>query len=114
MPIRIANQTIVLQRDGKRIVVKPKEKYDFTAKELEEIKGINKNAVRQPINETVDASDINGGGITNLDQTDANPNASTPAPLGAATSPEAGAPAAKVQQKAATKTDKAQSKDEEL
>jgi hypothetical protein len=118
MPIRIANQKIVLHRAGQRIVVKAKDKFNFTADEMKEIQGINKNALRQPINETVDTLALDGpvGGIQNLDDTDANPNASTPAPLGAATSPEAGAPAAKVQQKAAAKTEKskADGKDDEL
>lgn len=117
MPIRIATQKIVLHRNGQRIVVKAKDKFNFTAEEMKEIQGINKNALRQPINESVDTL-IDGpvGGIQNLGDTDANPNASTPAPLGAATSPEAGAPAAKVQQKAAAKTEKskADGKDEEL
>lgn len=118
MPIRIATQKIVLHRDGKRVVVQAKQKFDFTSAEMKEIQGINKDALRQPINELADTTlgTVGSGGITNLDDTDANPNASTPAPLGAATSPEAGAPAAKVQQKAAAKTEKskADGKDEEL
>ena len=118
MPIRIATQKIILHRDGKRVVVQAKQKFEFTSAEMKEIQAINKDALRQPINEmsdtTLDAT--LGGGITNLDNTDANPAASVPAPLGSATSPEGAAPAAKAQQKAAAKTEKgkADGKDDEL
>jgi hypothetical protein len=118
MPIRIATQKIVLHRDGKRVVVQARQKFDFTSAEMKEIQTINKDALRQPINELADTTFDTGatGGITNLDDTDANPNASTPAPLGAATSPEGAAPAGKAQAKAAAKTEKAKAdgKDEEL
>jgi hypothetical protein len=119
MPIRIATQKIILHRDGKRVVVQAKQKFDFTSAEMKEIQGINQYALRQPINELADTTlgtVGGGGGITNLDETDANPNASTPAPLGAATSPEGATPAAKAQGKAAAKTEKskADGKDEEL
>jgi hypothetical protein len=118
MPIRIATQKIVLHRDGKRVVVQARQKFDFTSAEMKEIQTINKDALRQPINELADTTFDTGatGGITNLDDTDANPNASTPAPLGAATSPECAAPAGKAQAKAAAKTEKAKAdgKDEEL
>lgn len=105
MPFRITTQTIVLYRDGKRVRVPAGQRFEFTSAELKEIQDINKTAVRQPINEMADVQA--DGAITNLADTDANPNASVPAPVGAATSPEAGAPAAKVQQKAAAKTEKA-------
>ena len=118
MPIRIATQKIILHRDGKRVVVQARQKFEFTSAEMKEIQGINKDALRQPINELADTTlGTVGGGITNLDDTDANPNASTPAPLGAATSPDGAAPAGKAQAKAAAKTEKAKadgSKDEEL
>jgi hypothetical protein len=118
LPIRITTQKIVLHRDGKRIVVPARQKFEFTAAEMKEIQGINKDALRQPINELADTTlgTVTGGGITNLDNTDANPDASTPAPLGAATSPEGAAPAGKAQAKAAAKTEKAKAdgKDDDL
>lgn len=117
MPIRIATQRIILHRDGQRVVVKAKDKFNFTNDEMKEIQSINKTALRQPINESITDLDTGPvGGIQNLDKTDANPDASVPAPLGAATSPDGAAPAAKTQQKAAAKTEKAKAdgKDEEL
>lgn len=53
MPKRIANMALVLHRQGKRTEVKAGELVDLTAKELEDFKRLNPNAVRLPRNESV-------------------------------------------------------------
>lgn len=102
---RIATQTIIMYRDKQRVVVKPKQMFDFTKAEIDEIeKTAGKDALRKPVNESEELVEIKltatdaaaalaanaTGGIQNADDSDANPNASTPAPTGAATSPVAG------------------------
>lgn len=37
MPLRNANKSIILIRDGKRITVSPDDVFDFTAEEIEQI-----------------------------------------------------------------------------
>lgn len=104
MPKRIATQTIVLFRDKKRVVIKPKQQFDFTADEIKEITTASKDALRKPVNESEELVEIKltptdaaaalaanaTGGIQNLADSDANPDASVPAPAGAATSPVGG------------------------
>lgn len=122
MPKRIATQTIVLYRDKKRVVIKPKQQFDFTTAEINEITAASKDALRKPVNESEELVEIKltptdaaaalaanaTGGIQNLEQSDANPDASVPAPTGAATSPTTGS-------KSNPKpTAKSASKDEEL
>lgn len=104
MPKRIATQTIVIVREGKRITIKPKQSFDFSSAEIKEITSLSKDALRQPINESETIVEVKvpeskvaavnaataEGGITNLNDTAANPDASTPAPTGKATSPTTG------------------------
>lgn len=65
MAIRIANQTIILHRNGARMTVKPGQKMDFTKDEIEEIKGLNPDALRTAKNELEEAPEaklpITGG-----------------------------------------------------
>jgi hypothetical protein len=48
MPKRIAVNSIVVYRDGKRFTVKPDQMFDFTDAELADIKRSASDAVRQP------------------------------------------------------------------
>lgn len=107
MPKRIATQTIVLYRDKKRVVIKPKQQFDFTTAEITEITEASKDALRKPVNESEELVEIKltptdaaaaiaanaTGGIQNLEQSAANPDASVPAPTGKATSPTTGSKA---------------------
>lgn len=125
MPKRIATQTIVIVREGKRITIKPKQSFDYTSAEIKEITSLSKDALRQPINESetvvevkvpesqvaaVNATLGNAGGISNPDEMTANPDASVPAPTGQATAPVTGT-GSKTSAKPAAKSS---SKDEEL
>jgi hypothetical protein len=52
MPKRIPLQTIILVRDGKRVVPEIGKAFDFTSDELASIKEVSPDAVRAPVNET--------------------------------------------------------------
>lgn len=55
MPKRIVNSTIVLVRDKKRVTPAIGKAFEFTAKELEQIEKVNKDAVSKlptPVDET--------------------------------------------------------------
>lgn len=96
MPKRILNMSVTMTRDGKRVTIRPGKLVDLTSDEIKEITtAAGKDALRTPKNEEVDLAtqklpDAGSGGITNLDDTAANPDASVPAPQGAATSPTTG------------------------
>lgn len=97
MPKRIPNMSITMTRGGKRVTLKSNKVVELTAAEIKEIEASGgKGALRNPTNEEVDLPTqvLPAGGITNLDDTAANPQASMPAPLGAATSPTTGSKAA--------------------
>ena len=51
MPIRIPMQTILVTRDGERVVPPIGKPFDFTAKEIEEINAVNPRAIRKPVQE---------------------------------------------------------------
>lgn len=51
MPKRIPVQTIVMHRDGKRVIPPIGQAFDFTVDELEQIIKTNPKAVRKLINE---------------------------------------------------------------
>jgi hypothetical protein len=101
---RIATQTVILHREGKRVVIKPNQMFDFTTAEIKEIEGTSKDALRKALNEEAEivevkvpaarVADVNAaiatGGIVNQDDSAANPDASVPAPNGKATSPTTG------------------------
>jgi len=57
MPIRIPTQTIILQRNGNRIVPPLGKPFDFTQEELNKINKLNPDAVRHPVNESAPAVD---------------------------------------------------------
>lgn len=48
MPIRVATGKIILFREGKRVVIRKDQSFDFTAKELSELRQVNESAVRKP------------------------------------------------------------------
>lgn len=79
---RIATQTIVLHREGKRVVIKPRQQFDFTAAEIKEITETSPDALRKPVNEDDDVVEVKAP--------TANPDASVPAPKGNATAPVTG------------------------
>ena len=58
MPQRTANMALTVHREGKRIQVKAGQTFNFTAKEIEEFTAIDKDAVRKPINETIDDEEL--------------------------------------------------------
>lgn len=96
---RIATQTVILHREGKRVVIKPNQMFDFTAAEIKEIEGTSKDALRKALNEEAEIVEVKAptassaapaGGIVNQDDSAANPDASVPAPNGKATSPTTG------------------------
>lgn len=62
MPQRIANVAITLHREGKRIDINAGSLYNFTKEELEQLKGLNPDAVRLPRNESVTIDHNNDGG----------------------------------------------------
>lgn len=62
MPQRIANVAITLHREGKRININAGDLYNFTKEELEQLKGLNPDAVRLPRNESVTVDHNNDGG----------------------------------------------------
>lgn len=92
MPKRIPTMSITMTRKGKRTTLKAGHVVDLTTEEIKEIEQAGgKGALRNPRNEEVDLPVQKvAGAITNLDDTAANPDASQPAPLGAATSPTEG------------------------
>lgn len=93
MPKRIPNMSITLTRGDKRVTLKSNRVVDLTADEIKQIEAsAGKRALRNPRSEEVDLPTqvLPAGGITNLDDTAANPDASVPAPKGAATSPTTG------------------------
>lgn len=57
MPLRIPTHTIILHRDGKRVVVRPAkegqkiEPFPFTDAEIKDITASSPTALRKPINE---------------------------------------------------------------
>ena len=59
MPKRIANNKIILYREGVgRIVVQAGKQFDFTAKELEDIKRDAPNSIRTPRNESEEVQEV--------------------------------------------------------
>lgn len=93
MPKRIPTMSVVMYVEGKRKVLKAGMPYELTTAQIKEIEAVGgKDALRKPINEEANTVDVSQstGGITNLDDTAANPDASVPAPQGAATSPTTG------------------------
>lgn len=53
MPKRIAVNTLVLSREGKRVTVKPGQAVDLTSDEINQLKPMG--AIRLPVNETAAA-----------------------------------------------------------
>lgn len=51
MPNRIANVALIVHRDGKRIAIKPGQKFDFSKKEIEDFEKLMPMSLRLPINE---------------------------------------------------------------
>jgi hypothetical protein len=47
MPQRITNISVVVFRNGKRQLLQPNTKFDFTAEEVENIEGAHKGALRK-------------------------------------------------------------------
>lgn len=93
MPKRILNMSVTLTRGDKRVTIRPNKLVDLTNDEIKEIvAAAGKDAVRTPRNEEVEmvTQTLPTSGITNLADTAANPDASVPAPMGAATSPTTG------------------------
>ena len=58
MPKRIAVNKIILQRDGKRVTIKPKQSFDFTAAELKDINENAPDSLRKIINEEDDIVEV--------------------------------------------------------
>lgn len=58
MAKRITNMKVVLFRAGTRVVVPANKMFDFTKEELDDLKAINKDAVRTPRNEVEDVAEI--------------------------------------------------------
>jgi hypothetical protein len=119
MPKRILNLSVTLTRGGKRVTIRPNILVDLTNDEIKDIQAAaGKDAVRQPRNEETEmVTQVlpAAGGITNLDDTAANPDASVPAPQGSATSPTTGTAKNPAPAKAGSKADtKAAPADEEL
>lgn len=52
MPQRIANVAVTLHRDGKRIEVMPGKPFNFTKTEINDLNGLNPNALRLPVDES--------------------------------------------------------------
>jgi hypothetical protein len=52
MPKRIANNTIILYREGKRVRIPAGKAFDFTAKELEDLKASSPDSIRTPRDES--------------------------------------------------------------
>lgn len=94
MPKRILTMSVTMTRGGKRVTIRPNKLVELTNDEIKEIQAAaGKDAIRTPKNEEVEMAVQRlpeGGGITNLADTAANPDASVPAPQGAATSPTTG------------------------
>lgn len=89
MPKRIPTMSIVMFVAGKRVALKPNKPVELSAAQIKEIEAVaGKNALRLPMNEeTADVQILPTAGIVNQDDSAANPDASVPAPAGAATSP---------------------------
>lgn len=52
MAQRIVNQTVIVVRDGKRVVPQIGQPFDFTPAELKDIEALQPSAVRKLINES--------------------------------------------------------------
>lgn len=59
---RVANTSVVLVRDGKRVEVKAKQPFKYTKAEIDEIEAAAEGTLREPTDETLrDATDDTGG-----------------------------------------------------
>lgn len=56
MPVRVANASIVVMRDGKRVNVPGGAPYNFTEKEIEDVNNMQPGTFRKPIMELTTAS----------------------------------------------------------
>lgn len=63
MPQRITNISVVVYRNGKRQLLKPNTKFDFTAEEVSQITGSFKNALRKPNSEADSVIDLTNGEV---------------------------------------------------
>lgn len=54
MPKKVANHTVVVVRDGKRLRVSPGTSFDFTAAEVAGLNKMSPGTLRNPVNETVE------------------------------------------------------------
>lgn len=116
MPKRIPTMSITMTREGKRVTLKPGKLVELTTAEIKEIQAAaGKDALRTPHNEEVELqTQVIPGGITNLNDTAANPDASVPAPMGAATSPTTGGKKNPAPAKSGGKDDPKAGSDDEL
>lgn len=91
MPKRIPNMSVVMHVDGVRKVLKAGKPYELTAAQIKEIETVGgKDALRKPVNEETNVTDVTTGGVVNAADSATNLDASVPAPKGAATSPTTG------------------------
>lgn len=58
MPQRITNVSVTVFRDGKRQVLKPNTKFDFTKEEMDDITRIHKGALRKVDSDSDDLIDL--------------------------------------------------------
>lgn len=91
MPKRIPTMSVVMHVDGVRKVLKAGKPYELSTAQIKEIESIGgKDALRKPVNEEENVTDVTTGGVVNAADSATNLDASVPAPKGAATSPTTG------------------------
>lgn len=58
MPKRIANNKIILVRDGQRVVIKPNQSFDFTTAEIKDIEAGSSDTLRKLVNEAEEVVEV--------------------------------------------------------
>ena len=72
MPQRITNVSVTVFRDGKRQVLKPNTKFDFTKEEMDDITHIHKGALRKVDSDPDDLIDLTKADVAKPKSTGAN------------------------------------------